>query len=135
MHEQRNTIDFTFENLGLSLRGSGRTVLRGVTGAIRHGRLTAVMGPSGSGKTTFLTTLAGRCVWFASGGCVPLFVLCCETMFCCWFCVAQGVLWSVKRRCENERARRLHCEVQEAGGLCTAGLLWRLLHAPIVSLR
>lgn len=47
-------------------------MLAGVTGKIRHGRVTAVMGPSGagifalkflltwSGKTTFLTTLSGK---------------------------------------------------------------------------
>ena len=32
----------------------------GVTGVVRHGRVTAVMGPSGAGKTTFMSTLAGK---------------------------------------------------------------------------
>ena len=44
---QLKTIDFTFEDLGLKLRSNGHVVLQGVTGSIRHGRLTAVMGPSG----------------------------------------------------------------------------------------
>ena len=38
----------------------GKKVLAGVTGNIRHGRVTAVMGPSGAGKTTFLSTLSGK---------------------------------------------------------------------------
>lgn len=39
-------IDIEFENLGLRLKTNGRSVLAGVTGAIKHGRFTAVMGPS-----------------------------------------------------------------------------------------
>jgi ABC-type multidrug transport system ATPase subunit len=38
-------------------------VLQGVTGELRHGRMTAILGPSGSGKTTFLTTLAGKATY------------------------------------------------------------------------
>ncbi len=53
-------IDFRFENLGLNIKGSGKSVLKGVTGEILHGRVTAVMGPSGAGKSTFMTTLAGK---------------------------------------------------------------------------
>ena len=37
--------------------------MKGVSGAIRHGRVTAVMGPSGAGKSTFLTTLAGKATY------------------------------------------------------------------------
>ena len=54
------TVDIGFENLGLILRGSGKKVLAGVTGEIKHGNLTAVMGLSGAGKSTFITTLANR---------------------------------------------------------------------------
>ncbi|KAG2372729.1 hypothetical protein C9374_013181 [Naegleria lovaniensis] len=54
------TVDIGFENLGLILRGSGKKVLHGVTGEIKHGQLTAVMGLSGCGKSTFITTLANR---------------------------------------------------------------------------
>jgi ABC-type multidrug transport system ATPase subunit len=55
-------VDFKFNELGLEI-ASGKNklkILEGVTGEIKHGRLTAVMGPSGSGKTTFITTLAGK---------------------------------------------------------------------------
>ena len=38
-----------FVGLGLVLRASGKRLLRGVTGQVRHSRLTAVMGPSGAG--------------------------------------------------------------------------------------
>ena len=41
---------FSFENLGLTLKKDGRSVLNGVTGTIYHGRVTAVMGPSGAGN-------------------------------------------------------------------------------------
>lgn len=52
-------LDFDFSELGLTIPG-GKKVLQGVTGAIRHGQVTAVMGPSGAGKTTFLNTLMGK---------------------------------------------------------------------------
>src|SRR5690606_13412735 len=45
---------------GLVLYSTGEVILRGVTGQVKHGRLTAIMGQSGCGKSTFLTTLAGR---------------------------------------------------------------------------
>jgi ABC-type multidrug transport system ATPase subunit len=52
--------DIQFEELGLTVRSTGKRVLHGVTGEIRHGELTCVMGLSGAGKSTFITTLAGR---------------------------------------------------------------------------
>ena len=64
------SIDFAFEDLGLEI-AKGREkvkVLEGVTGEIKHGRVTAVMGPSGAGKTTFLTTLAGKAYYGAQTG-------------------------------------------------------------------
>jgi ABC-type multidrug transport system ATPase subunit len=63
-------IDFAFEDLGLEIsKGSDKIkVLAGVTGEIKHGRVTAVMGPSGAGKTTFLTTLAGKAYYGAQTG-------------------------------------------------------------------
>mmetsp|Transcript_106188 Transcript_106188/g.307302 ORF Transcript_106188/g.307302 Transcript_106188/m.307302 type:complete len:1356 (-) Transcript_106188:519-4586(-) len=56
-------VDFEFEELGLKLKGSGFPVLKGVTGALPAGAVTAVMGPSGAGKTTFLNTLSGRATY------------------------------------------------------------------------
>jgi ABC-type multidrug transport system ATPase subunit len=37
-----------------------KTILRGVSGSVAPGRVTAIMGPSGAGKTTFLNVLFGR---------------------------------------------------------------------------
>ncbi|KAJ3114227.1 hypothetical protein HDU96_002396 [Phlyctochytrium bullatum] len=51
--------DFRFRDLGLRL-ANGKTVLQGVTGSIRSGRMTAIMGPSGAGKTTFMNVLMGK---------------------------------------------------------------------------
>ncbi|KAJ3110662.1 hypothetical protein HDU96_006373 [Phlyctochytrium bullatum] len=52
-------MDFRFRDLGLQL-ANGKTVLQGVTGTIRSGRMTAIMGPSGAGKTTFMNVLMGK---------------------------------------------------------------------------
>lgn len=71
MHRKKDFfIDFAFEDLGLEIsKGSDKIkVLAGVTGEIKHGRVTAVMGPSGAGKTTFLTTLAGKAYYGAQTG-------------------------------------------------------------------
>ena len=57
---RRYRVDFEFENLGLKIKGTNKSVLDGVTGKIKSAHVTAVMGPSGAGKSTFVTTLAGK---------------------------------------------------------------------------
>mgnify|MGYP000141187841 CR=1 FL=1 len=66
------TIDFEFDSLGLELKKGGKAVLQGVTGTIRHGRVTAVMGPSGAGKSTFVTTLCGKAYYGNMTGTVKI---------------------------------------------------------------
>lgn len=56
----RPVIEVAFKNLTLTLKGSRKQLLKGITGELRPGRVAAVMGPSGAGKTTFLTALAGK---------------------------------------------------------------------------
>jgi len=55
-------VDLAFDALGCTVRADGKQlrVLSGVTGAIRGGRVAAIMGPSGAGKTSLLNVLAGR---------------------------------------------------------------------------
>ncbi|KAI9102428.1 hypothetical protein DFS34DRAFT_390951 [Phlyctochytrium arcticum] len=54
-------MNFRFESLGLKLKGkNSKTILEGVNGEIRAGRMTAIMGPSGAGKTTFMNVLMGK---------------------------------------------------------------------------
>jgi hypothetical protein len=54
-------LDVTFSDLGLTLpMPLNKTILKGVSGRIKPGRVTAVMGPSGAGKTTFMSVLMGK---------------------------------------------------------------------------
>ncbi len=48
---------YAFENLTLSLRG--RSILRGVSGAVQSGKVTAILGANGAGKSTLLSCLSG----------------------------------------------------------------------------
>lgn len=57
---KRPVIEVAFTDLTLTLKGKNKCLLRGVTGKIMPGRITAVMGPSGAGKTTFISALAGK---------------------------------------------------------------------------
>jgi ABC-type multidrug transport system ATPase subunit len=50
---------FKMKDLGLKLP-NGKVILNGVSGSIKHSRMTAIMGPSGAGKTTFLNVLSGK---------------------------------------------------------------------------
>jgi ABC-type multidrug transport system ATPase subunit len=50
---------FRMKNLGFTLP-DGKVILNGISGVIKHSRMTAIMGPSGAGKTTFLNVLSGK---------------------------------------------------------------------------
>lgn len=52
-------MDFSMQELGFTLP-SGKTILKGVSGEIHSGRMTAIIGPSGAGKTTFMNVLCGK---------------------------------------------------------------------------
>lgn len=65
-------VSIQFENLGMTLRGSGAIVLEGVTGEFPAGSLVAVMGGSGAGKSTFMNALADRAPYGIVSGQVAL---------------------------------------------------------------
>lgn len=50
-------MDLGFSGLSLTLRG--RSILSGVSGAFRQGRVTVILGANGAGKSTLLACLAG----------------------------------------------------------------------------
>ena len=52
------TLNIDFQDLRFSIKG--KEILKGVTGHIHAGKMTAIMGPSGAGKTTFLNVLCGK---------------------------------------------------------------------------
>ena len=56
----QSPVSIQFDNLSMTLKGSGQLVLDGVTGEFPPGSLVALMGPSGGGKSTFLNALANR---------------------------------------------------------------------------
>jgi ABC-type multidrug transport system ATPase subunit len=47
-------------------------VLAGVSGALRSGRLTAIMGPSGAGKTSLLNVVSGKAASYATTAGTPI---------------------------------------------------------------
>lgn len=57
-------VSVTFENISYSVKGKkdqpDKQLLHNITGALKPGRLTAIMGASGAGKTTFMNVLSGR---------------------------------------------------------------------------
>lgn len=57
---KRPTIEVSFKDLAITLKGKNKHLMRCVTGKLSPGRVSAVMGPSGAGKTTFLSALRGR---------------------------------------------------------------------------
>lgn len=52
-------VDVEFSDVSVKLPG-GRVALRHASGALRAGRLAAIIGPSGAGKSTLLDLLSGR---------------------------------------------------------------------------
>ena len=54
------SLDIQYSNLSLTVSGGGPTVLKGVSGQIKPGRVTAIMGPSGAGKSSFLGAVTGK---------------------------------------------------------------------------
>jgi ABC-type multidrug transport system ATPase subunit len=59
---RKAAIDLKFSELSLTLKPPAppTKILRGVTGELKAGRLTAIMGPSGAGKTSFLNVVSGK---------------------------------------------------------------------------
>lgn len=59
----------SFEDIGLELP-SGDTILSGVSGEFRAGRMCAIMGPSGAGKTSLMNVLCGKASYATVSGIV-----------------------------------------------------------------
>ncbi|XP_004533344.1 ATP-binding cassette sub-family G member 1 [Ceratitis capitata] len=60
---KRPAVDLAFHELTYRVkegnRNNAKTILKGVSGRLRSGELTAIMGPSGAGKSTLLNILSG----------------------------------------------------------------------------
>jgi ABC-type multidrug transport system ATPase subunit len=74
-----------FKNMSLTLK-NGTSVMDGVNGSFKPGRLCAVMGPSGAGKTTIINLVTGK-VRSTAGQvcrvCICVFLRV-ERVFCCF---------------------------------------------------
>lgn len=58
VHDSTLSVGLSWE--GLCVDGAGKRLLHRVDGALRAGRVTALMGPSGAGKSTLLHALSGK---------------------------------------------------------------------------
>jgi ABC-type phosphate transport system ATPase subunit len=58
LKEHQQKVSIQFENLGLVIGKTNKSILSGVTGTFHHSRLIAVMGPSGSGKSVSMQALS-----------------------------------------------------------------------------
>jgi len=72
LKEHQQKVSIQFENLGLVIGKTNKSILSGVTGTFHHSRLIAVMGPSGSGKSTFLNVLTGKAYYGKMTGSVRI---------------------------------------------------------------
>ncbi|ONK57023.1 uncharacterized protein A4U43_C10F15760 [Asparagus officinalis] len=66
----RPVMEVAFKDLTLIIKGSGKKILRSVTGKLMPGRVAALMGPSGAGKTTYLSAVSGKVTGCKSSGSV-----------------------------------------------------------------
>jgi ABC-type multidrug transport system ATPase subunit len=61
-------IDVDFNGLNLTLKSTGKKVLRNLCGSLKAGHITAIIGPSGAGKTSLLSLLRGQSYYAKIGG-------------------------------------------------------------------
>jgi len=69
-YTQARGLSMEWQDLSWSI--NGKRILRGITGLMEPGHVTAVLGPSGSGKSSLLNILAGRQRTSGPAGSAPL---------------------------------------------------------------
>jgi ABC-type multidrug transport system fused ATPase/permease subunit len=55
-----------YENLHLTVKTTGKTVLQNCTGTLKAGKVTAIMGPSGAGKSSFVGAITGSAATYGN---------------------------------------------------------------------